>query len=84
MVAKPRHLEELHFTIRSGIGSTHIEAIGNSCPMLTSFSCNGFKCKLPTHEYNDFDDQFRNSSDDFNEQFRNIFALAIRKSMSNL
>ncbi|XP_041993850.1 putative F-box/LRR-repeat protein 23 [Salvia splendens] len=73
MVAKLTQLEELHLTIRPGIAANHIAAIGNSCPLLKSFSCNGFKCKLPTYEDNDH-----------NDRLRHVYALAISKSMPNL
>ncbi|XP_047940834.1 putative F-box/LRR-repeat protein 9 [Salvia hispanica] len=73
MIAKLRQLEELHLTIRPWIGASHIIAIGNSCPLLKSFSCNGFKCKLLTNEFIDH-----------NEPFRHAYALAISQSMPNL
>ncbi|KAL1566591.1 putative F-box/LRR-repeat protein 9 [Salvia divinorum] len=81
IAAKLGQLEELHFTLRPrigdrpGIGFTHIEGIGNSCPMLKSFSLNGFKCKFIRCEYNtSIDDRY----------FRNLYAYAISKSMPNL
>ncbi|KAL1560363.1 F-box protein SKIP19-like [Salvia divinorum] len=74
MVAKLRQLEELHLTIRPGIGACHIEAIGISCPMLKSFSFNGFKCELKTYQNGDSIDIY----------FRNLYALAISRSMPNL
>ena len=73
MIAKLRQLEELHLTTRPWIGSSHIIAIGNSCPLLKSFSCNGFKCKLLANEFIDH-----------NEPFRHAYALAISQSMPNL
>ncbi|XP_047943133.1 putative F-box/LRR-repeat protein 23 [Salvia hispanica] len=41
-IAKLGVLEELHLTIRPGIDVSDIEVIGKACPMLKSFSCNGF------------------------------------------
>ncbi|KAG6419590.1 hypothetical protein SASPL_121812 [Salvia splendens] len=73
MAVKLRQLEEIHLTIRPWIGSNHIQAIGNSCPLLKSFSCNGFKCKFPKYVHIAH-----------NERFRHAYALAISKSMPNL
>ncbi|KAG6416727.1 hypothetical protein SASPL_124163 [Salvia splendens] len=74
MVAKLPHLEELHLTLRSGIGACDIEIIGKSCPMLKSFSCNGYKCKLRTYREDGY----------IEGHCRNLFARAISKSMPSL
>ncbi|XP_047953260.1 putative F-box/LRR-repeat protein 9 [Salvia hispanica] len=74
MAAKLGHLEELHLTLRPGIGAADIEAIGYSCPMLKSFSCNGLKYRFPpllTGVY-------------LPVYYRNLYAFAISKSMPNL
>ncbi|KAL1537577.1 putative F-box/LRR-repeat protein 23 isoform X2 [Salvia divinorum] len=43
IVAKLGQLQELHLTIRTAVSSAELRAIGNVCPTLKSFSCNGFK-----------------------------------------
>ncbi|KAG6416583.1 hypothetical protein SASPL_124016 [Salvia splendens] len=72
MVAKLKQLEEL-LIAPYYIAAYHIADIGNSCPLLKSFSFNGFKCKLLTYEDNDH-----------NDRLRKAYALVISKSMSNL
>ncbi|XP_047940981.1 putative F-box/LRR-repeat protein 23 [Salvia hispanica] len=74
MFAKLVHLEELHLTIRKIIGAADIEAIGKCCPMLKSFSCNGFKYGVKTLLNDDF----------VAVHHRNLYAFAISKSMPNL
>ncbi|XP_042023318.1 putative F-box/LRR-repeat protein 9 isoform X1 [Salvia splendens] len=74
IVAKLLQLEELHFTIRPGLGAAHIERIGNSCPTLKSFSFNGFQSKLQRCEHNSINDRL----------FRNLHVGAISRSMPNL
>ncbi|KAG6416681.1 hypothetical protein SASPL_124116 [Salvia splendens] len=51
-----------------------IEAIGYCCPMLKSFSCNGFKYVVKTLFNDDFIAVYH----------RNLYAFAISKSMPNL
>ncbi|XP_042067452.1 putative F-box protein At4g05475 [Salvia splendens] len=68
------HLEELHLTLRPCIGVADIEAIGYSCPMLKSFSCNGSKYEVPT--------SLNGASDEV--YYRNMYAFAISRSMPYL
>ncbi|XP_041995882.1 putative F-box/LRR-repeat protein 23 [Salvia splendens] len=75
MVAKLPQLEELHLTLRPGIGACDIEVIGKSCPMLKSFSLNGFKCILPDPTY---------GRGLVHGYFHNLYARAISRSMHNL
>ncbi|KAL1560493.1 F-box protein SKIP19-like isoform X1 [Salvia divinorum] len=80
-VAKLRQLEELHLTGKQWIVPADVEAIGNSCSKLESFSFNGHGSGHPFPlELEDDDDD-----DDFSEGFgQNDYALAIVKSMPNL
>ena len=78
MFAKLGQLEELHLTLNVGFQSADIRAIGNACPMLKSFSLNGFKLDL-------IEDVDENDDRPFIESIhRNLYALAISKSMPNL
>ncbi|XP_057763928.1 putative F-box/LRR-repeat protein 23 [Salvia miltiorrhiza] len=77
---KLEQLEELHLTMIPWIEGHHIEAIGNSCPKLKSFSYNehGSKCRLPPDSEDDDDD------DDIDGFDQNSYAEAIGKCMPNL
>ncbi|KAG6416772.1 hypothetical protein SASPL_124210 [Salvia splendens] len=86
-VAKLQQLEELHLTGKPWIVPAHIEAIGNSCPKLISFSYNGHGSEHPFPlELEDVDgDDDYDYDDEFSKGFgRNDYALAIVKSMPNL
>ncbi|KAL1537575.1 putative F-box/LRR-repeat protein 23 [Salvia divinorum] len=78
IVAKLGQLEEFHLTIRPGVSSADIRAIGNACPTLKSFSCNGFKYLLIVDFDEDDDRPFIDSI------HPNMYAHAISKSMPNL
>ncbi|XP_057763933.1 F-box protein SKIP19-like isoform X2 [Salvia miltiorrhiza] len=80
-IEKFEQLEELHLTMLPWISPHQIEAIGNSCPKLKSFSYNerGSKYPHPPDLEDDDDD------DDIIEGFdRNVTARAIGKCMPNL
>ncbi|XP_057763923.1 F-box protein SKIP19-like [Salvia miltiorrhiza] len=79
-IEKFEQLEELHLTMLPWISPDQIEAIGNSCPKLKSFSYNERGSKYPHPPDLEDDDD-----DDIIEGFdRNVNARAIGKCMPNL
>ncbi|XP_047953261.1 putative F-box protein At4g05475 [Salvia hispanica] len=70
-VAKLQQLEELHLTGKPWIVPAHIEAIGNSCPKLISFSYNGHGTEhpFPLGLEDDGDDDDYDDDDEFSKGF---------------